>query len=80
MENCIFWTRASFRERARNTYAFASSTDICSKEHPFVSGINTTTKTRHARLMIVYTQHTHGKPMRSTKDKRNSLKMCFVLL
>ena len=35
------------------TYCLASSMDICSKEHPFVSGINTITKARDARLIIV---------------------------
>lgn len=61
-----------------HTYAFASSIDICSKEHPFVSGINTTTNTRAARLIIAYIKHTHGRPMRSKKDKRNQLQMYFV--
>lgn len=36
-----------------DTYCLASSMDICSKEHPFVSGINTITKARDARLIIV---------------------------
>lgn len=35
------------------TYRLASSTDICSKEHPFVSGINMITKASDARLIIV---------------------------
>lgn len=39
-----------------------------------------TIKPRAARLMIAYIKHTHGRPMRSIKDKRNWLEMCFVLL
>lgn len=36
-----------------DTYCLASSMDICSKEHPFVSGINMITKASDARLIIV---------------------------
>jgi hypothetical protein len=63
-------TALQTKTKDTNTYAFASSTDICSKEHPLVSGINRTTKASDARLMIVYMKHTHDKPIRSIKDKR----------
>lgn len=53
-----------------NTYAFDSSIDICSKEHPFVSGINRTTKARDVRLMTVYMKQTQDKPIRSIRDKK----------
>lgn len=35
------------------TYSLANSMDICSNEHPFVSGINKITKARDARLITV---------------------------